>query len=55
MVTLTNDSYLLQMFSVVQLDACLLQVQKTHECLLFVWEALCCDNVVNVPHDRPER
>lgn len=26
MVTLTNDSYLLQMFSVVQLDACLLQV-----------------------------
>lgn len=55
MVTLTNESYLLQMFPVVQLGACLQQVQKTHECLLFVWIALCCDNVVNVPQDRPER
>lgn len=33
--TLTNDLDLLQMFSLVQLDACLPQVQKTHECLLF--------------------
>lgn len=33
--TLTNDLDLPQMFSLVQLDACLPQVQKTHECLLF--------------------
>lgn len=33
--TLTNYLDLLQMFSLVQLDACLPQVQKTHECLLF--------------------
>ena len=55
MATLTNDGVLLQMFSLVQLDACLTQFHETHKCLLFVWEALSCDIVVNVPQDGPER